>query len=87
MSGRVQDSEPKALGGYSGRVCEEGPVDCGECHLGTVLSQQHFAGARANDAVFGKSCQGKGAKKVGAPGIGFKRRKRDMKQRMIGEEN
>jgi hypothetical protein len=52
-----------------------------------VLSQQHLCGARANGAVFRKPCQAKGAKKVSALGIGFKRRQGDMKQRVIRDEN
>jgi hypothetical protein len=52
-----------------------------------VLSQQHLAGARANGAVSRKPGQTKRAKKVSALGISFKRRQRDMKQRVIREKN
>jgi hypothetical protein len=77
----------KSLCSDSRRVGKERPVYCGERHFGTVLSQQHLAGARTNGAVFRKPGQAKGAKKVSAPGIRFKCRQRDMKQWVIREEN
>jgi hypothetical protein len=83
----LQDSESKSLSSCSGRVGKERPIDRGQRHLGAVLSQQHLAGARANGAVFRKPGQTKGAKKLSALGISFKRRQRDMKQRVIREEN
>src|SRR6516162_6007179 len=83
----LQDSESKSLSGWSGWIGKERPIDRGQRHLGTVLSEQHLAGAHANSAVFRKLCQTKGAKKLSALGIGFKRRQRDMKQRVIRDEN
>jgi hypothetical protein len=86
-SRRVQDSESKTLSVYRPRVGKERPIDRRQRHFGTVLSQQHLAGACANGAVLRKPCQTKGAKKVSALGISFKRRHRDMKQWVIREEN
>ena len=56
---RLQDSESKTLRGYSRRVDEKRPIDRGQRHFGTVLGQQHLAGAHANGAVFRKPCQAK----------------------------
>jgi hypothetical protein len=46
------DLESKTLSGYVRGICEKRLIDRGQREFGTMLRQQHLAGARADNAVF-----------------------------------
>ena len=68
-------------------ICEERLVDRSEGEFGTILCQQHFTGARADNAVARQPRQTERAKEVSALGILFKARQGDVKQGVIWEGN
>jgi hypothetical protein len=81
------DFESKTSSGNVCGVYEKRLIDCRQGEFGTLLREQHLAGARANNAVFRESGQTERAKKVSALGIGFKPRQCDMEQGVIREGN
>src|ERR1700751_4885213 len=83
----VSDLESKTLGLQVRWICKECLIDRGQSEVETMLYQQHLSGPRADEDVFREPRKAEKKKKVSAIRVRLKPRQRDMKQRMIGEED